>query len=918
MPEVLPIDAVLGQVLASLERDGNVVLLAPPGAGKTTRVPPAALAAGLAGRGEIVVVEPRRLAARMAARRVAHELGEQVGARVGYEVRFDRAVSSDTRLRFVTEGVLSRQLVSDPSLSRVGLVIIDEFHERHLNGDLALALLRRLQRGPRPDLKLVVMSATLDPAPLAVFLGDCPVVISEGRQHPVTIEYARPGDTRPGDRRPLEARVAGAVKRALRADGATSTDVGGGDVLVFLPGAAEIRRSLEACGELSERAELVPLHGDLSSAEQDRAVTPGRRRKVVFATNVAESSITIDGVTWVIDTGLARVARHAPWSGIPSLRTEPISQASAAQRAGRAGRTAPGVCLRLYSQHDHDGRREFDAPEVARADLAEAALALHALGIAEVAEFAWFEPPPTAAVVAAETLLGRLGAITPDGQLTAAGRAMLALPVHPRQARVMLAAAQRGVGSAGCVLAALVGERPLRRAHRSQFAPARAGGAGPQRVARATVSAASDLIEDYDAFVAARRDRLRGQRLSAAGLDAGAFAAVERARRQLERALERLLRAAERAPANASTSGTAGVTIAAGAMETSSLSDEAFDEALQIATLAGYPDRVGRRRRPGSAEVVFAGGGSAELAATSVVIEAEFLVAVDARERDRGAQAVIHRASAIEPDWLLDLDIERVEDRDELRWDGERERVERVSQVSYDGLVLTEQRDPGGARSDPDRASEILAEAALAAGVERFCDRDQLDAWRRRVAFCAQQLAPAEAPSPADASAGEVAWGLGDDDLRAALRELCAGMSSFDELRRASLLQALRARLPAEVRAQLDRLAPTHVTIAGRQRVPVHYESDRPPWIESRLQDFFSMDAGPSVAAGRVALTLHLLAPNRRAVQVTSDLAGFWERHYPALRRQLMRRYPKHAWPEDPRTAKPPARGRGRRSKPKG
>jgi ATP-dependent helicase HrpB len=900
VPAPLPIDEVLGDLVAALRPKANAtasapasaaasaVLIAPPGAGKTTRVPPALLDAGLAGDRDVVVLEPRRLAARMAAQRVAEERGERVGETVGFEVRFDRAVGPRTRIRFVTEGVLTRQLVSDPRLERVGAVIIDEFHERHLQGDLALALLRRLQREARPELAIVVMSATMAPGPVSEFLGKCPVIESAGRQYPVEIEHAAAAPAG-GNDLPLEKRVAGAVRQALR------PEADGGDVLVFLPGASEIRAVMAACTaegltDLSLRADFLPLHGDLPAAEQDRAVRRGPRRKVVLATNVAESSITIDGVTCVIDSGLARVARHSPWSGIGTLRVEPVSQASAAQRAGRAGRTAPGRCVRLYTRHDHDGRPAHDLPEVARADLTEAALWLHALGVRDLHAFGWFEAPPAPALAAASELLQRLGAIEPGGAVTALGRRMLRMPVHPRQARMLIEAEARGAGREGCILAALVGERELRLERRASAAGLSGAHRGRADHGQAHVSAASDLIEDLELFEDVRRAGLRPERIRAAGLDVAAVMAVDRASRQLERVLPR----GEHDREHDRERGARGQR---GPARPGSLRDDELDQALLIATLAGYPDRVARRRRPGSDEVVLAGGGSARLAPTSVVIDAPFLVAVDAREQGRGA--MVHRASAVDPAWLLDLFLDRVEESDELVWNAERERVERVTRLAYDGLTLDEQRHVAGAQRDPAREAEIaevLAQAALAAGIERFCDRAELDAWRARVAFAARALGSDAVPAP------------GDADVTAALRSLCTGCSSFEDLRRRSLLEALRGQMPADTRALVERTAPPFVSLPARRRVPVHYEPDRPPWIESRLQDFFGMTQGPSVANGRVPLTLHLLAPNQRAVQVTSDLAGFWTRHYPALRKQLMRRYPRHAWPEDPLRATPPSR----------
>ena len=854
----LPIDAVLGDVVDAVARAGSAVLIAPPGAGKTTRVPGALLDAGLAGSGDVVVLQPRRLAARMAAARVASERGDALGAGVGYEVRFDRKVGSATRIRFVTEGLLTRRMISDPTLRGTGVVIIDEFHERHLAGDVALARLRALQAS-RPDLRLVVMSATMDPAPVAAFLGGAPVVVSEGRTFPVDVVYLDAPDDRQTGKQ-----VASAVRRLV--------DAGlDGDVLVFLPGAAEIRRAGEDCAELAARHDLaiVPLHGDLPAEQQDRAVAPSRQRKLILSTNVAETSVTIDGVVAVIDAGTARVARHSPWSGLPALQVEPISKASAAQRAGRAGRTRPGKALRLYTRHDHDTRRDFDAPEVARADLAETALELHAAGVARLADFGWYQAPPEAAASAADELLRRLGAIDAAGAVSETGRRMLRFPAHPRQARVIVEAERRGVAGDGAAIAALLGARELRLEKRG-------GRGGP---AQARIAAGSDLIEDLEALRDARDARMRPGALRDLGLDVATAHAVDRAAQQLARLAERSSDKAPQAPGRGG--GPAGLPRGEGATSPPGIDEEA----LEISILAGYPDRVGRRRAPRSAEVVFAGGGSGSLSPASVVIDAELMVAVDAT--DTGNRKVtIRRASRIDPTWLIDLYPDRIEDRDELRWNRDRQRVERVARLVYDDLTIDETIDVDGARRDPGAAA-VLVREALAAGIERFVDPAALAAWRARIGFAAGAVPELGLTPPTD------------DELAAILADACAGLTSFEELREASLLDLLDARLAGK-RAALDRIAPTHVALPGRRRVEVHYELDRPPWIASRMQDFFGLARGPAVADGRVPLVLHLLAPSQRPVQVTQDLAGFWVKHYPQLRRELARKYPRHAWPEDP------------------
>ncbi len=834
----LPIDDVLPDIVAAVRQRRTCVLVAPPGAGKTTRVPGALLDFGLVD-GTIVVLQPRRLAARLAAARVASERGAQLGGEVGYQVRFDRKTSAATRIEFVTEGVLTRRLLGDPELRGVGCVIIDEFHERHLDGDLALALVERL-RERRPELALLVMSATLDAEPVAAFLGDAPVVRSEGRTFPLTIEHAAQPDDRP-----LGKQVAAAVRRAAQA----GLD---GDVLVFLPGTGEIRRCAEDLEDAARTFDLhvVPLHGDLPVEEQDVAVRPSSRRKVILATNVAETSVTIEGVTCVIDSGLARIARHSPWSGIPSLEIEPVSRASCAQRAGRAGRTRPGHVVRLYTKHDHDTRRAFELPEIARADLAGAALELHGAGLAGVGALRWFEAPPAAAASTGEELLVRLGAVT-AGRITELGRRMLRFPVHPRVGRMLCEAESRGVAREACVIGGLLGARELRLERRGRGAQAR-------------LSSPSDLIDDLDALLDARSHGLRPDRLRRDGLDIGTAHAVDRAAKQLERNADTRTRPP--------------------------VSDEGVDRELMIAILTAYPDRVGKRRAPKSAEIVFAGGGSGTLAASSAVIEPELVVAVDVGEtggRGQASRVQIRRASGIEASWLLDLYLDRIAEVDELVWNASKERVERVAQMTYDGLPIDEQRDVEGARRAGARAAELLAKQAIAAGIERFVDRDALAQWRARVAFVARLAPDSGLVAPTDEALAQV------------IAHACEGAISFDELRRMGLLGLLDASL-ADKRALVERLAPTHLALPRRRRVPIHYELEQPPWLASRMQDFFGLARAPSVGDGRVPLVLHLLAPNQRPVQVTTDLPGFWIKHYPALRKQLMRRYPRHAWPEDP------------------
>lgn len=833
----LPIDEVLPRLKEVLRQERSVVLEAPPGAGKTTRVPGALLelmAPGL----DVLVLEPRRLAARLAAARVAEERGERPGQTIGYQIRFESVSGPSTRIHFLTEGILTRRLVDDPRLEKVGAVVLDEFHERHLHADLALAMLKRLQAS-LPELKLVVMSATLDAAPIAKWL-ECQTVRSEGRPFPVEIEHLNAPDERP-----LDQQVAGALKRLLQA----GLD---GDVLAFLPGAAEIRRSKDACTEVCERngIELHVLHGDLSAAEQDRAIKKGPKRKVILSTNVAETSVTIEGVAAVIDSGLARVAGHSPWSGLAALKVQKVSKSSAIQRAGRAGRLRAGKCLRLYTKQDFEARAMSDAPEIKRTDLAEAALALHAAGVSSLVNFPFFEAPSVASLEAADGLLSRLSAVDDKGALTPTGRRMLRFPTHPRLARLVIEAERRGVGSKGATLAALLGERDIRLEARARLQ-------GPKSAER-SASGPSDLLELLSRFAEAEAMGARS-----AGVDQGAFQSVERVRRQLERIAERKALA----PA----------------------SDEAVEEALLQAVLAGFPDRVARRRKPKSPEVLIAGGVAATLDQTSVVHEAELMVAADAEERRGGV--VVRLASEVQPEWLLELFPERITDFAGVEWNAEARRVDKVTRLAYDGLALEETRQPSPPSHE---AAQLLAQQAVAAGIGRFVDPEALVQLRERLELLRVHFPDAGVPS------------LDDAHLAATLTTACEGSKSFADLESADLLSALHASLDPQVARLLATQVPDRITLPGGRGTRVHYEPGKPPWVESRLQDFFGLAKGPSVCGGRVMLVLHLLAPNQRAVQVTTDLAGFWERHYPGIRKELMRKYPRHSWPEDGRTAVPP------------
>lgn len=805
-PLPLPVDQTLPALIQALGTSNAAVLKAATGAGKTTRVPPALADAGL---GPVIVLEPRRLAARAAARRIAAERGVSVGKEVGYHVRFDRKATKDTQILVVTEGILVRMLQRDPFLEGVGIVVLDEFHERHLFTDLSLAMTRRVQLDAREDLKLLVMSATLDPGPVAAFLGDCPVLESPGRQFEVDVRWL----DKPDDRW-LSKQVATAVGTALK-----ETE---GDVLVFLPGIREIRHAEEQLRAVKD-ARILPLYGSLSADKQDAVLRPGGKRKVVLATNVAESSVTIPGVTAVVDSGLVKMVRHDPTTGIDRLVEERISAASADQRTGRAGRTAPGVCYRLWTRPEQRRLAPRTPPELHRVDLAGTALELLCWGEADLTAFPWFEPPDAARIATAIQLLEKLDAVQ-DGRPTALGSEMVGLPVHPRIGRMLVESANLGHGEVGAMVAALLSERDVLRGERPNH------------------SSGSDVLD--------RLDRLGPE-----------HHAVHRVSKQLSRLIP------------------------------SQPSRCSREEAIGRALLAGWPDRLARRRQPGSPNAVTTEGRGVVLSKRSAVRDAELFVCLDV-EGKTGADAQVHIASGIERDWL---DPTAIVDSVEAVWDGEGDRVLGLRRVRYHGLILDER----SAKVDAAAASTLLAQRALA-DLERALPLDNRDVqdFIARVRSLAGWMPELDLPDFVD--------------LTEVVHRLAKKRRSFADLAKAPLLGALKDGLDWKQKSALDAQAPEQIKVPSGSRVRLQYQAGEPPVLAVRMQEMFGLNKTPTVAGGRVPVRLHLLAPNRRPQQVTDDLAGFWERTWPQIRKELRARYPKHAWPEDPLTAKP-LRGTKRR-----
>ncbi len=817
----LPIDGLLPGLLEALERQPSAVVTAEPGAGKTTRVPPALLASPFAAGKEIWVLQPRRLAAKMAALRVAEELGEEIGRRVGYQFRFEKVAGRETRLKFMTDGMLLPLSQEDPRLSKVAAVVLDEFHERSLELDLGLGFLRRLQLGPRPDLRIVVMSATLDAGALSDYLSNCPVFKSEGRIFPVTVEY-HPFP----QEQDLALKVRSALKH-LRGSGARGT------ALVFLPGLGEIRNSQRALGK--ECGEVHALYGDLSVAEQQEVLKPSAGDKVILSTNLAETSLTVPGVTAVVDSGLTRQSRVSAWSGLSSLVTVPSSQASAVQRAGRAGRLQEGLCYRLYTKFDFDHRASFDLPEILRSDLARSLLDLLSLGVEDLDAFPWFQKPSPGSLEAALALLQRLGAVAGKG-LAPLGRKMAGLPVAPRLAKFLLESKEFSQDDStlvekACRLAALISEeRPD----------------------------TEDLLEELGRY------RPDGEA------------------KKLEDKLRGLLAGKTTSPSRGK--------------ETQAL--------LAKALLSAFPDRVAKVRGGESAhsrnlggrkkELLLSGGGSAVAADSPLTRAHEVFLVVEAQEltqgmKDRiggGAQSQVKARSLcpIEMDWLLDLFPDRLAEQVAVEWNGKAQRVEGFKRLKYDDLLLDEK--PLSPKDFGPETRDLLFKEALAAGPAAYSDPEELGDFLGRLKFTAQR-------------AGGFTE-ISKNEVEKTLKELCEGLRSLAELKEAGLVAALRGRLSPKELSLLEKLAPGQVTLPSGRRMRIHYDEGKPPWGESRIQDFFGLKQGPSVAGDGVPVVLHLLSPAQRPVQVTSDLAGFWKNHYPQVRKELSRRYPRHKWPENP------------------
>ncbi len=863
MPTPLPIDAYLPAITEQTGEHRSLVLVAQPGAGKTTRVPPALLRANILSKDHpnLVMLQPRRVAARASAQRIAQENNWTLGQEVGYQVRFERRITANTRLRVMTEGILTRQLVDDPFLEGVGAVLLDEFHERSLHTDISIALLREVQQTVRPDLIIVVMSATLEAQPVAKFLNNCPIIQAEGRTFPVDITHLDRRET------PLPDQIAQAVETAIESNDS-------GDILVFLPGAEEIRRSLARLQPLAQRENilLLPLYGSLPPNEQIRALEPASQRKVILATNIAETSLTIDGVRTVIDAGLARVAGYDPERGLDRLTLQRISKASATQRAGRAGRTAPGRCIRLWSLKEHHTLADFELPEIRRVDLAQTVLALHAWGRPDPRTFNWYEPPPEETIAAAERLLAMLGALTTEsnGQITPLGRQMLALPAHPRLARLLLAAQQQNLIEEAATLAALVSEKDIKWT-------------GPRdrstslRTQSNMLQGNSDLLLRLDELQQAERNNF-ALSLTTDDLDLAAA-------RQVAKTRDELLRLSPRPQSRGE----------------ARLRPPAPDNenALLKLILQAYPDRVARRRQSQPNSAISVNGTGLRLADESIVRQPEFFVAIDARHDDwsRTREALVKIASAIEPAWLEELFPNQIRRERSVIYDESRERVVGRSALYYRDLLLKEDTN---AAVDPEQAAAALAAALRPRATELFQSNESAATLLSRIRFLQRHLPDRPWPK------------FDADHLADLLTEAAQNKRTLEELRKAAFVAILKNQLVYPLDRLLDEHAPSTIEVPSGSHIPLTYPENQSPILAVRLQEVFGLTQTPRIAAGRVPVLLHLLAPNYRPVQITNDLESFWKTTYFQVRKDMKVKYPKHKWPDDPLTAEPEAKGRRR------
>ncbi len=832
----LPIHQLRSEIEAALRRANRLILQAPTGSGKSTQIPQFVMDLGLTGK--VVILQPRRLAARMLASRVAAERGGALGQEVGYQIRLDNVSSAATRLLFVTEGILLRQMLADPLLKEVSAILFDEFHERHLFGDLTLAQALELQEKQRPDLKLVVMSATLDGTTLREYMAPCEALQSEGRTFPVNITYKNTPEGEP-------------IWEAAAREVAARFPQTNGNALVFMPGAYEIGRTIqEIRAELGGSVPVFPLHGELPAGEQDIAVEAGSTRKVIVSTNVAETSLTIEGVTLVIDSGLARMAKYDPHRGINTLLIEKISRASADQRTGRAGRTAPGICVRLWSEKDHAHRPARELPEILRMDLAETVLALKAAGVRNLTTFRWIDPPKPIVLERAIHLLEDLGAIAENGvEITAIGRRMLAFPVHPRYARMFLAAEKLGCVRAVALIAALTQSRNLLLRTDRRIEKEREDLFG---------SNFSDFSVRMRAYAWAKRQGFRTDVCRRLAVHADSA-------RQVEKLFGQFLQIAK----------SQGLTEDSGPAE---------DESIAKCILAGFSDQLACRRSMGTLVCDLVHGRYGMLTRTSAAQTERLLVAAEINEIDSRPgepHVLLSLATIVREEWLKELFPQHLREKKEVIFDHSQNRViVRRSTLFRDLVIESQNRD-----AEPSHeTSQCLATEVLKGELKLAGWGESVEQWIHRVNRLSEWMPELNLPP------------MGDFERNLLITQICENATCYRDIKERSVIEVVRAWLSPHQQHQLERYAPERLELPGGRKVKIIYDATADPLLSARIQDLYGVKSALRIAEGRVPLTIHILAPNHRPVQVTTDLGTFWKETYPGLKKELQRQYPKHLW----------------------
>jgi ATP-dependent helicase HrpB len=858
----LPIWQIHSQIVDSLTAANRLVLVAPTGSGKTTQVPQMLLDAGLAGSRKIVILQPRRVAARTVAARVAWERKVRLGTEVGYQIRFDDMTSLGTRICFVTEGILLRWLQDDPTLGDVGIILFDEFHERNLLSDVALALAKQIQKQSRPDLKIGVMSATLDAEPVAKYLDNCPILVSEGRSYPVQIEHLDLPDERP-----ITEQAADEVERILK-----SGEMG--DILVFMPGMAEINQTIGACRSIdrSERLALIPLHGELQPDEQDLAFAPNPLRKVIVSTNVAETSVTIDGIQHVVDSGLARVARYDAERGISTLFLEPISRASADQRAGRAGRTAPGTCHRLWTESGHLNRPERNTPEIQRSDLAETVLLLHSLGIKNAAQFDWLDKPDPQAVERAENLLRTLGALSPSGDLTPVGRQMLRLPMHPRYSRMLVEAAKHNCVPAAALCAALVSGRDLLMRL----------GRDDKHIAEARelfeASADSDFYTLMRAWQFAKKNAFSVDRCRRYGVHAQIAKQVHETYDQIARMAERVVDG--RKPK------------VEGQSEDPALGPRpsTFDPLLRCIT-AGFIDQLCKRRDQGTLDCDLTEGRSGTLMRESVVQNSPLFVIASIREVSgrTGNMTLLGLATTVKREWIQEMFPEQITTRIEHLYDRTHKRVAAIKLIRFHDLVIHHEHEK---EIDPAASGRCLADAYAKQYFELPQLNHEIKQFMARMNLVSAAMPDLDIPA-FDAKA-----------ITEALAKAFSGMTLVKEAQAAPLRDSITAQFGKDKLEWLNELAPLTITWHDGRKMKLLYpeqardEDGEPnsPELQVKITECFALKEHPHICEGKVPVKLWLCSPDGKRVESTFNWPAFKANTYPKLKPTLQRKFPSITW----------------------